>query len=116
MTDVSLLLTISQASATFVAILAGFYTTKVLSISNEKKRLHSITKAIDNELRSRGRTVDELTAEIDSIHNRWDEETVQSFVKYILEEPFFNSRESIQLKTSSNVSEIYTISHYQKIS
>jgi hypothetical protein len=32
-----------------VAILAGFYTTKILSICSEKKRLHTKIKEIDNK-------------------------------------------------------------------
>jgi predicted RND superfamily exporter protein len=91
MVDTSLLLAISQASATFVAILAGFYTTKIISISSEKKKLHSKIREIDNELTWRRRTVASLAREIDNIHNKWDEEAVESFAQYLVTQPYYNN-------------------------
>ena len=41
MADTQLMLTIAQASATFVAIMAGFFTTKVISISSDRKRIEN---------------------------------------------------------------------------
>lgn len=89
MIDTPLLLAISQASATFVAILAGFYTTKILSISSERKKFRSKIKDIDNELRWRAKTVDSLKTEIDNIHNRWAKEAVDQFEKNLVSQPSY---------------------------
>ena len=113
MVDTSLLLAISQASATFVAILAGFYTTKVLSIASEKKKLHSKIKDIDNEISWRRRTVASLTAKIDNIHKRWDEATVESFAGYLVGQLFFIIR-SLRVKILNKVSKNIMRSRLQK--
>jgi hypothetical protein len=52
-----LMLTIAQVSATFVAIIAGFYTTKILSISSEKQRVRNKIKEIEAEINQRNDNV-----------------------------------------------------------
>ena len=50
MVDISLFHSIAQTSATFVAIIAGFYTTKIVTLSNDKRRILQRINELDNEL------------------------------------------------------------------
>lgn len=53
--DTQLMLTIAQASATFVAIMAGFFTTKIISISSDKKRIES--RIVEGNIIRQGREI-----------------------------------------------------------
>lgn len=48
--DVSLLNTIAQCSATFIAITAGFFTTKMISLSTERSRIQRKKSEIESQL------------------------------------------------------------------
>jgi hypothetical protein len=75
------LFTVAQASATFVAIVSAFFTTKILSISSEKRTLQNRVSVINSELDSRKKLLSEHRSEIDSIRTKWAEERVTDFVK-----------------------------------
>ena len=45
--NTDLMTTIAQISATFIAITAGFYTTKIVSIINDKSRIKGRTKELE---------------------------------------------------------------------
>ncbi|MDQ6667836.1 MAG: hypothetical protein M3Y53_06370 [Thermoproteota archaeon] len=81
--DVPLMLSISSATATFVTILAGFYTTKIISISNEKRRICMKIKEIELELDSRKKYVAVLTSRMGEIRNACDQDLIESFEKYV---------------------------------
>ncbi len=48
--DVSLMNTIAQCSATFIAITAGFFTTKMISLSTERSRIQRKKSEIESQL------------------------------------------------------------------
>jgi hypothetical protein len=49
--DTQLMLTIAGVSATFVAIVSGFYTSKILSLSSDRQRIRNRISEIDAELK-----------------------------------------------------------------
>ncbi len=59
--------TIAQISATFIAITAGFYTTKIISIINDKSRVKGRAKELEAELFLVKRNYDNLQKQIDAI-------------------------------------------------
>jgi hypothetical protein len=81
--DIPLMHTIAQASATFIAILAGFYTAKVLSISSDKERIRRRIKEVKREIDNKRTDIRNLANEINSIQNKWDEERVDYFTEHI---------------------------------
>lgn len=80
--------TLAQASATFIAILAGFYTNKVLSIASEKNRLAAKIKEIQNEVEWRKDYATEIRKKVDEIDNRANEEFVGTFRNFIVDSHF----------------------------
>jgi hypothetical protein len=73
------LFTLAQASATFVAIVAAFFTAKILSIASEKQTLKNRTSVIDAELANRRALHSSYKEKIDSIRRQWAEESVSRF-------------------------------------
>jgi hypothetical protein len=53
--DISLMLTIAEVSATFVAIVSGLYTSKIISLSSDKQKIRGRIQEIDAELKPRRR-------------------------------------------------------------
>jgi hypothetical protein len=65
--DISLMNTITQSSATFIAITAGFFTTKIISLSTEKSRLERRKNEIESELRAYRQKQSEYKKQIDHL-------------------------------------------------
>lgn len=76
--------TIAQVSATFVAIIAGFYTTKVISISSEKQRIRNKIGEIDAELRERKKIADHYQGRIDEHFAEEAKQDVSYFMQTLL--------------------------------
>jgi hypothetical protein len=66
-----------------VAILAGFYTTKIISISNERIRISMKINEIKLEVNSRKKYVGDLDSRIGDIRNAQDQDLIESFEKYV---------------------------------
>jgi hypothetical protein len=98
MVDTQLMLTIAQASATFVAIMAGFFTTKIISISSDKKRIES--KIAEDDIKRQGKEMKIMDYKeiIGNIERRKAERSVDSFVNDLLDEPLLNIYTLEQLK------------------
>lgn len=79
--DIELLNTIAQISATFIAITAGFYTTKIISIVNEKSRISSRINEYEVELNLLRQSHSTYTKKIDQI----DEERKNEFIEHFKE-------------------------------
>lgn len=76
MVDAGWIYTSVQAAAAFVAITAGFFTTKILSISSEKRTVANQISLSSRELQQRESTSFSLKERIDEIEYEWAEETV----------------------------------------
>ena len=50
LTDETLMSALTQSAATFVAILAGFYTTKILTIAGDKNRIEHKINYLKSEI------------------------------------------------------------------
>jgi hypothetical protein len=50
LTDETLMSSLTQSAATFVAILAGFYTTKILTIAGDKSRIEHKINYLKSEI------------------------------------------------------------------
>lgn len=85
--NVPLMLTIAQASATFVAIIAGFFTTKIISISNDRKRILNKLAECNIQLQGRNDILSEYEGTIEEIYEKWGQEKISGFISEILEEP-----------------------------
>jgi ABC-type multidrug transport system fused ATPase/permease subunit len=84
--DIPLFHTVSQTSAAFVAIVAGFYTLKIVTLSNDKRRLLQRINELDNELREKDDYLKSLK-EIDSnAVKESDEEIIDEFIEYVKSE------------------------------
>jgi len=96
--DTQLMLTIAQASATFVAIMAGFFTTKIISISSDKKRIENkiaegnITRQ-DKEIKIR-----DYKEIINYIEQRRAERSIDNSINDLLDEPSLEAYILEQLK------------------
>jgi hypothetical protein len=80
------MLTIVQASATFVAIIAGFFTTKIISISNDRKKLENKLVECNIQLQGRRNILSEYEGTIEGIYEKWGQEEIVSFVSDMLKE------------------------------
>ena len=93
MADIPLFHSIAQTSATFVAIIAGFYTTKIISLSNDKRRILQRINELDNEIQAKKVYLEGLKNTESDTTNRWDREYVSGFINYIYSN--FNAYEQI---------------------
>jgi len=84
--DPALMFTIAQVSGVFVAIVAGLYTTKLISISSEKNRLRTRLSEIDIEINGKQPLLAQYNGIIDGIENKWADERIRRFVDDLLEE------------------------------
>lgn len=83
MIDLGWLYTIAQSSAAFVAIVAAFFTTKILSIASEKSTLLNRVKLLTKEIEQRNQVVETYQEDIDRIWFKWADETVEPFLEDI---------------------------------
>lgn len=97
--DTQLMLTIAQASATFVAIMAGFFTTKIISISSDKKRIEN--KISEDDIIRQGKEIKIRGYKeiIGNIEHSKAERSVDSFVNDLLDEPSLEVYTLQQLKS-----------------
>jgi len=79
--DLGWLYAIAQSSAAFVAIVAAFFTTKILSIASEKSVLLNRIRLLTKEIEQRNRVVETYQEDIDRIWFKWAEETVEPFLE-----------------------------------
>jgi hypothetical protein len=108
--DIPLMHTLAQASATFIAILAGFYTNKVLSIVFEKNRLAAKIKEIQNEVEWRKEHATDIRKKVDRIDNRADEEFVKTFRGSIVDSHFngLPTPDEVREKFRKYAAEVYS--------
>jgi len=81
--DLGWLYAIAESSAAFVAIVAAFFTTKILSIASEKSTLLNRVKLLTKEIEQRNEVVETYQEDIDRIWFKWAEETVEPFLEDI---------------------------------
>jgi hypothetical protein len=84
--DIPLFHTIAQTSATFVAIVAGFYTLKIVTLSNDKRRLLQRINELDNEFRAKDDYLKELKKSESDIDNESDKDTIRHLIEYITDD------------------------------
>jgi hypothetical protein len=75
-----LMSTLAEAAATFVAIVAGFYTTKIFSIKSDKNRLDSSIKQLKLEKEHISLDVNYYKSEIQKIDDKELDEYVEEFI------------------------------------
>jgi outer membrane murein-binding lipoprotein Lpp len=73
--------TLAGAASTFVAILAGFYTTKIFSISTDKNRLQNKMNQLELEIGHKKDNARDLKTQID----KWQEEKDDDKIKFFEE-------------------------------
>jgi ABC-type multidrug transport system fused ATPase/permease subunit len=81
--DIPLFHTVAQTSAAFVAIVAGFYTLKIVTLSNNKRRLLQRINELDNELREKDDYLKSLKEIESNKVKESDEETIDEFIEYV---------------------------------
>jgi hypothetical protein len=81
--DIPLFHSIAQTSATFVAIIAGFYTTKIIALSNDKRRILQRINELDNELQVKKVYLEGLKKTESDTVNNWDEERIDAVINYV---------------------------------
>ncbi len=86
MADTQLMYTIAQVSAAFVAIIAGFYTSRILSLSSEKQRIQNKISEIETEIDERSKTAEGYQARLDEYYQEDAEEVVKRFTSELLAE------------------------------
>lgn len=79
--------TIAQSSATFIAITAGFFTTKIISLSTEKSRLERQKNETESKLRTLSDKQSRLDGKREEILMRHAIERVDNLVKEINSNP-----------------------------
>lgn len=84
MVNAQLMFTIAQVSAAFVAIIAGFYTSKIITISSEKQRIRNKIAEIDAEIEQRTKIADKYQGKLDEVFSKWATDAVQDFTGDLL--------------------------------
>ena len=79
--------TIAQSSATFIAITAGFFTTKIISLSSEKSRLSRTEREKESELRILTEKENEYRNQIDNQLEKGASEIIDDFENAIYTDP-----------------------------
>jgi hypothetical protein len=114
--NVPLMLTIAQASATFVAIIAGFFTTKIISISNDRKRIENKLAECNIQLEGRENILSEYENTVEEIYEKWGQEKIGDFVKEILEETDLHPYSLVELESRFHEKNPgYTSERYSRI-
>ena len=80
------MITLAQISATFIAITAGFYTTKIISIVNDKSRIKGRIDEYKIESTPLREKYTKLKKEIDSLDVESHQEAMKALKEVILEE------------------------------
>jgi hypothetical protein len=83
--------TIAQISATFIAITAGFYTSKIISIANEKTRISGRIREINTELSVTRVNQENLQTQIDSINDADAADNIKKFKNDLLTDELLRS-------------------------
>lgn len=77
-----------MAGATFVAIVAAFFTTKIISLSGDKQRIKNQIAAIESELQGRHESRDAILRLIDSIEGPRAKAKIEGYLEQMLEKDF----------------------------
>jgi hypothetical protein len=101
---------LAETAAIFVAILAGFYTTKLITIASDKKRLLIRIGEVNNEIEWRKRKAEDLWSKIDKMEKDTDDSRLRSLK---VDSKSFSTL--FELKTFEDLKKMYE-SHYGKIS
>jgi hypothetical protein len=102
---------LAQISATFIAITAGFYTTKVISITNDKSRINGRIKELETErsiVEADSKTVQK---QINLIEETDANEQVKMFFTSLLNDSMLGS---FKIETVDDLIEIYK-KYYERI-
>ena len=82
--DPTLTSTVVQATATFVAIIAGFYTTKIIALSTEIERLKQRLREILGEITYRNGKIVTLQQRQQRVDDTMDEDMINIFLTVLL--------------------------------
>ena len=77
---------LTQSAATFVAILAGFYTTKILTIAGDKNRIEHKINYLKSEINFVTENIKNLKVEVNNIQEEEDNQLLQYFIEIIKDE------------------------------
>lgn len=86
MADTQLMYTIAQVSAAFVAIIVGFYTSRILSLSSERQRIQNKISEIDAEIEQRNKIAQIYQGHLDEIFTEQARDSVRHFRIRLLRE------------------------------
>lgn len=78
-----LMSTLAEAAATFVAIVAGFYTTKIFTLKTDKNRVEYKINQLKLEIEYRKKTANNLKLQIDERQEELDNEVINYFVEHM---------------------------------
>ena len=95
-----LMFALAETSAIFVAILAGFYTTKIISIGSDKKRLESRIHETRTEISWTSAKIDLLESKIDKEIRETEDRLLQYFIDDIKSLGFDDIKSLEELKIS----------------
>jgi hypothetical protein len=82
--NAQLMFTIAQVSSAFVAIVAGFYTSKIITISSEKQRIQNKIAETNTEIEHRAKIANVYQGRVDETLSKWAKERVDDFVGDLL--------------------------------
>jgi len=82
---------LTQSAATFVAILAGFYTTKILTIAGDKNRIEHKLNYLKSEISFETENIKNLKIEINNIQEEDDNDLLLYFIETLKDESHFPS-------------------------
>jgi hypothetical protein len=85
--DIALMTTIAQSAATFIAITAGFFTTKIISLSTERSRLIRRLAETESQLRTLKQKESRYNGKRESILNEKVTERVNELSHEIVTNP-----------------------------
>lgn len=78
-----LMSTLAEAAATFVAIVAGFYTTKIFTLKTDKNRVEYKLKQLKLEIEHRKNVASNLKIQVDERQEEKDNDIINYFVKNV---------------------------------
>jgi Tfp pilus assembly PilM family ATPase len=88
LTDETLMSSLTQSAATFVAILAGFYTTKILTIAGDKSRIEHKINYSKSEISFETENIKNLKLEKNTQEEK-ENQPLQYFVEIIKDKSHF---------------------------
>jgi hypothetical protein len=89
LTDETLMSSLTQSAATFVAILAGFYTTKILTIAGDKSRIEHKINYLKSEISFETENIKNLKLEKSNTQEEKENQLLQYFVEIIKDKSQF---------------------------